>query len=295
MFDKSSSKHAKGVVALIVLAFGFGVIAITARYLSSYYTLFQQLYLSVGLAFIVSLFIFPRSLSIKRLKKLPKRDWYVILFRVIIGYALAASLYRQALILTKISNVTFIQSIPFAGVFGWILFKEKFSFTKLLLLLVAYFGVVLIAVKDYSSLNSIGLGEIFSLISAALFALSYLSRKWQSDILTNMEITQVILLVGTVILLAISLLKGEGLPSFSFNLLLFLSLFFTGLFNAINIFLINYGFRNVKAVLASNILTLESVFALILAIIFYQEFPNVKELIGGILILGSVIWMNRLR
>ena len=281
MFDKSSSKHAKGVVALIVLAFGFGVIAITARYLSSYYTLFQQLYLSVGLAFIVSLFIFPRSLSIKRLKKLPKRDWYVILFRVIIGYALAASLYRQALILTKISNVTFIQSIPFAGVFGWILFKEKFSFTKLLLLLVAYFGVVLIAVKDYSSLNSIGLGEIFSLISAALFALSYLSRKWQSDILTNMEITQVILLVGTVILLAISLLKGEGLPSFSFNLLLFLSLFFTGLFNAINIFLINYGFRNVKAVLASNILTLESVFALILAIIFYQEFPNVKELIGG--------------
>jgi drug/metabolite transporter (DMT)-like permease len=48
-------------------------------------------------------------------------------------------------------------------------------------------------------------------------------------------------------------------------------------------------------VLASNILTLESVFALILAFIFYKELPTMKELIGGIIILGSVIGMNQLK
>ncbi len=284
----------KGVASLVLLAFGFGMIAITARYLSSYYTLYQQLYLSLAVAFVISLFIFPKTLTFSKLKTVPQKDWMVMLFRVIIGYVIGAALYRESLTLTKISNVTFIQSIPFAGIFGFILFKEKFTSKKALFLVVAYLGVLLIAVKDFSSIFSFGKGEIFSFISSAFFALSYVSRKWMSDFLNDKEIAQLLLLIGTVILFAVSLIKGESLPSFNWHLLLLLSLFFTGLFNAINIFLINYGFKNVKAVLASNILTLESIFALILAIIFYREFPSIKELVGGALIIGSVIQMNRL-
>lgn len=215
-------------------------------------------------------------------------------FRVIIGYLLGASLYRESLTLTKISNVTFIQSIPFAAVFGFILFKEKFTFKKLLLLLVAYLGVLLIAVKDYSSIFTIGKGELFSLVSSALFSLSYVSRKWQTDFLNDKEITQILLFVGTIVLFIASLINGESLPTLNWQGVLLLSIFFTGFFNTINIFLINYGFKKVQAVLASNILTLESIFALILAFIFYRELPNLKELFGGVLIVGSVIQMNRL-
>ena len=58
--------------------------------------------------------------------------------------------------------------------------------------------------------------------------------------------------------------------------------------------LINYGFSNVRPVLASNILTLEGVFTLFLAIIFYREFPAIKELSGGLIIIISVILMNNL-
>src|SRR3989338_4390586 len=180
MFNLRDEKK-KGVGALVLLAFGFGMIAITARYLIFYFTLFQQLYLSVGVAFILSLFIFPKSLSLKRLKKIPQKDWGNMLFRVIIGYLIGAPLYRESLTLTKISNVTFIQAIPFAAVFGFLLFKEKFTFKKALLLLVAFIGVNLIAVSDYSSLLSFGKGEIYSFISSALFSLSYVSRKWQTE------------------------------------------------------------------------------------------------------------------
>lgn len=290
---KTKTEQQKGVLALILLAFGFGMIAITVRYLSYHYTLFQQLYLSVGVAFIFSLFIFQRSLTLKKLKEIPTKDWGIMLFRVVVGYLLAASLYRQSLTLTKISNVTFIQSIPFAGLFGWLLFREKFTLQKMLWLLTAYLGVLLIAVKDYSSIFSFGKGELFSLISSALFSLSYVSRKWQTNYLNDKEITQILLFSGTVILLLASFIKGEGLPSLNFKWLLFLSIFLTGFFNAINIFLINYGFRNVKAVLASNILTLEAVFALVLAVIFYKEFPSIKEILGGVVIILSVIGMNR--
>ena len=284
----------KGVLALIFLSFGFGMIAITARYMSYFFTLFQQLYLSIGVAFILSLFIFPKTLNLKRIKAIPSKDWGIMLFRVIIGYLLGASLYRESLTLTKITNVTFIQSIPFAAVFGFILFKEKFTFKKLLLLLAAYVGVLLIAIRDYSSIFTLGKGELFSLISSALFSLSYVSRKWQTDFLNDKEITQILLFVGTIILFAASVLKGEGMPAINWQGVLLLSIFFTGFFNTINIYLINYGFKNVKAVLASNILTLEYIFALILAFIFYRELPNLKELFGGALIVGSVIQMNRL-
>src|SRR3990170_5972742 len=119
----NQSKQQKGVVALVLLAFGFGMIAIAARYLSYHYALFQQIYLSLGAAFIFSLFLFPRSLTLKKIKEIPVRDWGIMFFRVMVGYLLAASLYRQSLTMTKISNVTFVQSIPFAGLFGWLLFK----------------------------------------------------------------------------------------------------------------------------------------------------------------------------
>jgi len=288
-------KHSKGVLALILLAFGFGAIAITVRYLSDFYTLYQQLYLTIGAAFILSLFIFPKTLNLQRLKKIPSKDWGIMVFRIIVGYLIGASLYRTSLTLTKISNVTFIQSIPFGAIFGWLIFKEKFTLPKFLLVALAYVGVIIISIKDLSTPLSFGRGELLSLISSAAFSLSYVSRKWQSDYLNDKEISQILLFVGTLVLFMASFLRGEGLPQISWQAVALLSIFLTGLFNAINIFLINFGFNNVKVVLASNILTLESIFALILAFIFYKELPTLRELFGGILIVGSVIQMNRLK
>lgn len=287
------SQQAKGIIALILLSFGFACIAISVRYLGTTYSLLQQLYITLGVAFLFSLLFFPTSLPITKLRLIPIKDWAVIFFRVIFGYLFGASLYRESLELTKISNVTFIQSIPFAGLFGFILFKEKFSFKKLLLLLLAYVGILMIFIKDYSSVPTFGKGELFSFISAALFSLSFLSRKWQSDVLTNQEITQILLFLGTIILFVVSIIFGESLPTFHLEPMLLLAIIFTGFFNTINIFLINYGFKNVKAVLANNILTLEGVFALALAFMFYKELPNLKELLGGMLIIGSVILMER--
>ena len=289
------SRHSRGVAALILLAFGFGAIAITIRYLSDFYTLYQQLYITIGVAFILSLFIFPKTLNPQRLKKIPTKDWGIMVFRIIVGYLIGASLYRTSLTLTKISNVIFIQSIPFAAVFGWLIFKEKFTLPKFLLVVLAYIGVIIISVKNLSASFSLGRGELFSLISSAAFSLSYVSRKWQSNYLNDKEIAQILLFLGTLVLFIASLLKGERPPLISWQGVALLSVFLTGLFNTINIYLINFGFKNVKAVLASNILTLESIFALILAFIFYKELPTLREFFGGILIVGSVIQMNRLK
>lgn len=287
-------KHTKGVLALVFLAFGFGAVAIAVRALGQDFSLYQQLYITIGLAFIFSLFIFPCSLSIAKFKQVPLKDWLIIAFRVIVGYLIGAALYRQALMLTKISNVTFIQSIPFSAIFGWLLFKEGFTIKKLALVISAYFGVVIVSVKDFGSVLSFGKGEIYSLISSALFSLSFVSRKFQSSILNDKQMTQILLVFGAIALVIISVLMGEGVPQINLNSNLFVVILFISLFNAINIYLINYGFGHIKAVLASNILTLEALFALVLAFIFYRELPTIIEFSGGMIIIASVVMMNRL-
>ncbi len=291
MTDKLWSR---GVLALVVLTVGFAAIAISSRFLSFYLTLFQQLYFSVALGFVFSLIIFPRTLTWQKLKNIPLKDILILFFRVVIGYLLAGALYRQAIVITKISNVTFIQSLPFAGIFGWLFFKEKFSFKKLVLLALAWFGAGLIAVKSFSSLFNFGTGEIFSFLSAGLFSLSYVSRKWQTDYLNDKEITQILLGSSALCFFGLSLVKQEGLPFLGLNPVFLTSLIFTGFFNTINIYLINFGFNQVKAVLASNILTLEAVFSLVLALFFFQELPNLKEFIGGAMIVLSVLMMNKI-
>ena len=64
--------------------------------------------------------------------------------------------------------------------------------------------------------------------------------------------------------------------------------------NVFNTYLTNYGFQKIEAVLASNILTLEALFAVILGFVFYREVPLIKDLFGGVVIISAVIAMNKL-
>ncbi len=283
----------KGVIALVILAFGFGLVAISARYLSYSFTLFQQLYLSIGVAFLFGIPIFGRKLRISKITKIPHKDWALLFSRVILGYLLGASLYRQSLVLTKVSNVVFLQSIPFGAIIGFTLFREKISAKKILFIALAFIGAVLISVKDLSHLLTFGSGEFLALISGAFFSLSYTLRKWQSEFLNNEETTQLLFLIAFIILFVISIMNHEGLPHFNWNGIILIALLFTGLLNTINLFLTNYGYQRVPVVLATNILMLEAVFGTVLALIFYKELPNLKELLGGILIIVSVIQMNK--
>lgn len=288
----SLTMHKRGIGALILLTFFWGLLAVSIRYLSFHFSLFQHLYLTIGLGFLSSLILFPRSLTFQKIKNIPKTDWAVMISRALIGFVIGATLYRESIALTKISNVTFLQAIPFAALFGVILFKEKLNVKKSLYLVIAYLGVLLIAIKDLAVPSSFGKGELFSLISGACFSFSYVLRKWQTEYLDNKEITQILLFIGTLALLLISILVGEGVPNLNINLILVGALVLTGVFNTLNIFLINYGFKNVSAILASNILTLESIFGMIFAFIFYKEMPILKEIVGGLFILLAVTGMN---
>lgn len=290
---KQKTEHQKGVLALVLLSLVFASMGLFARYLSTGFVLLQQVYLRVFAAFMLGLICFKNDLDFKKLKKISKKEWGLLVFRSATSYLFGVTLFTQAIILTKYSNVSFIGALPMVAILGAILLKEKLTTKKLLLVLTAFAGVVLIAVKDYSHLLVWGKGEVIALISTFAFSLSYVARKWHSDLLNNKEITQITFFLSFIMIFITSLVKGDGLPLTGWHWGLLLAVLGAGLFNVINMFLTNYGFQKVEAILASNILTLESVFAIVLGFLFYKEVPIAKELIGGIIITLSVIGMNK--
>lgn len=61
-----------------------------------------------------------------------------------------------------------------------------------------------------------------------------------------------------------------------------------------SIFLTNYGFANVSPVPGNNILNLEAAFGILFGYLFYREISTIMELVGGVIIIISVIKMNQL-
>jgi drug/metabolite transporter (DMT)-like permease len=290
---KANTKHKKGVFALVLLSFVFASMGLFARYLSTGFVLFQQVYLRVLAAFFLGLVFFKKDLNVGKLKRISKKEWGLLLFRSASSYLFGVTLFTQAIIMTKYSNVSFIGALPMVAILGALLLKEKLTFKKFLLILTAFSGVILIAVKDYFHLLVWGKGEVIALLATFVFSLSYVTRKWHSNLLNNKEITQITFFLSFIMLFVTSLIKGDGLPVSGWQIGLLLAVLGAGLFNIINMFLTNYGFQKVEAILASNILTLESVFAVILGLFFYKEVPIVKEFLGGTIIILSVIGMNK--
>ncbi len=291
---KNKTERQKGILSLVLLALVFASMGLFARYLATGFLLFQQVYLRMLAAFVVGFFVFRNQIDVRKLKKISPKDWTIIILRAV-SYALfGIILFTQAIVITKYSNVSFIGTLPTTAVLGFILLREKFTLSKAALVLLAFLGVFLIAVKDYSHLFDWGRGEVLTLISTVFFSLSYIARKWQSDFLNNRELTVINFLVAFLAVFLASVVKGDGLPTSSWQIGLFLAVVGAGIFNIANVFLTNYGFQKVEAVLASNILTLESFFAIILGFLFYAEVPALKDLLGGAIIIVSVIDMNKL-
>jgi len=286
------SEYRKGVLSLILLSLVFASMGLFARYLSTGFLLFQQVYLRIFAAFILSFIFFRNDIDLGKLKKIGKKEWWLIFFRVIAFYVFGVTLFTQAIILTKYSNVSFIGALPMVAIMGIFLMKEKLTAKKLAFIIMAFLGVILIAISDYSHLFSWGKGELIALISTTTFALSYVARKWHSGLLNNKEITTLMLFLASILLFISSLFLGEGLPIGGWSGGLFVAIIGAGIFNIANLLLTNYGFQKVEAIFASNILSLESVFAIILGLLFYKEIPLARELAGGAIIALSVIGMN---
>ncbi|MDE2026438.1 MAG: DMT family transporter [Patescibacteria group bacterium] len=288
------STRKKGIAALLLLSLVWASFGLPIRYLSGHFTYLQQIYLRTFVSALGAILIFNKGLNFLKLFRMPKKEWAVLLFRVICVYGFAVIFYTQAFTLTTFGEVSFLGAIPTTAVLGFILLREKVTLHKVALILLSVIGILFITVKNPAHFFQWGRGDELALISDLFFSLSYIGRKWQSNFLNNKEISMFMVGFGALLIFALSLIRGEPLPSIEqFSIPTWAVITAAGLLNVASQFLVNYGFSYVEAALASNIVSLESFWAVIFGFIFYRELLSLQAFFGGLLILASVVFLNK--
>jgi drug/metabolite transporter (DMT)-like permease len=283
----------KGIIALIFLSFLWGVTSVIPRYLNISFKLFQQVYLRLFLGFILSCIFFRGSIRLDIIKKLPRHEVGLLILRSFLYYILGIVLATQALLLTKVGNVVFIQTMPMTAILGFFLLKEKLTVKKGILVFLSFIGVIVIAYKDSIMSLSFGMGEIIAFLSCIFLSLGIVLRKWHSNLLNDKEIATIMLLLASVFIFIISIFNGDGIPLTNWTSIVVIAIIIGGLVNSGISFLLNYGLHRVDAVLSNNIMALEPIFAVTLGLILFAEVPGIKEIFGGLLIIASVYFMSR--
>lgn len=290
-----TADRTKGIFALILLAIIYAGTGVVTRYLNNYFSLFQQIYIRTILALILGFLFFGKSLHYEKLKKITLSEWLLLFIRSAASFVFGAALWVQASTITKLANIAFIDALPITATLSFLFLKEKATIQKIILLLFSYIGVILLSVKDFSTGLVFGYGELLVFISGFFFAFRNISRRWHSQLLNDAEITQLMFFFGALTLLIVSFIFNESLVFPPWNGGLAFMLLIGGAIMIANIFLSNYAFAHVGAVLANNILNLEAVFAILVGFLLYREISSFQELVGGILIITSVVAMNRMK
>lgn len=285
------------IASLIALTIVFASMGIFARYLKDDFTIFQQTYLRIGLAALFSLLFFWKAVDFKKIITLPRKEWWLLLLRSFSCYAFGVPFFTIWVIYAKYSNVSFISAFPWLAILGWFVVKEKFYWSEFFFVILAFLGSIIVGMKDFGDLSSIGYGELMAFIGSIGFALSYIARKRQSDILNNKEISFLMLALGSSMVFIVSLVIWEWLPSLAWfgKDIVLQSLILTAGLNVANVFLTNYGFKNSPAILADIILSLEGIIALWIGYLLYSEIATFREWFGSLLILIAVIGVSTVK
>ena len=282
-----------GVSALIGLAAVYGVSIVAARYLSSGIGIFEQWYLRDAIACLLAIVVFYRQISLKKFLHLPWKEWVVLLFRVLVGQVIAIGVYTIAVQRTAVGLVAIMEVLPMTALLGVIIFREKLSWSRGGLLLLSFIGAAIVVINVSHGI-SLNFGALLALVSLVLYALMLVTRRLHTGVLNNQEISVAMAGIAAVITYALSLILYHRwiISSSHWSNGFTLALVAAGCLSMLSNFLGNYGFEHVSAVIAGNILVLEEVFGPLFGFLFYSQILTSRDVIGGLIILASVVLLN---
>lgn len=177
---------------------------------------------------------------------------------------------------------TYTVMVPFVS---WVIMKKRPSIQSILCGLLTLFGVALLSLNEQLKL---GIGDILSLFFALVFAMQIVltgkfARSISPFVLTPIQL----LTAGGLSSIGSLIIKTEPIV---FNTDLILSLGYLILLNTALAFLLqNIAQKHTSDTHASIIISLESIFGSLLAILLLGETFTTKMILGGLLIFTSVI------
>ena len=276
-----------GFLALFSSAFIYAFFGIFIRLSSQSFGPFAQSFLRglVSVLFILGWMIVTRK-KIKVDKKIDKRKLFI--YSILPPFSIISTVISINLV--KAANTLFY---IYAGVlisslfFGWIWYHEKITKMKIMVLIISLVGIFLMA---YPLEGTSLLGVIFGFIPGVLDSLDnamakYLGKFDKATMLIFQNISKVV--VGGLLFLLFqeSISASVSMPSILAVIALGVGMVLIG-----GLYL--YGFQNFDLNLGNIVTSVELVILLFLNAIFLKEFPNTTEIIGGFLVLLSIVIIN---
>ena len=207
---------------------------------------------------------------------------------IIIGFlfALTSSLFVFAVSRTTISDTVLLQSVqPFFLMFiAYFWLKEKITATKIVTLIIGLVGIYIINPLHSGDF----IGNMASLISGALFAVLTAYMRYEDKKMHHTS-TLWYMLFATIFMIPFPFIFGIGMLAKNILYVLMLGGLGTGIAYLFYNLALEKMEAEVAALFAMILLPLSSI---VLGIIIIGEIPSLKVIIGGIILLGSGVYLE---
>ncbi|GAA6492895.1 DMT family transporter [Candidatus Bariatricus faecipullorum] len=282
MRQETMQSTKKGLLEVHLAVMLFGIVGIFAKTLQ-----LPSIIIVWGRVFFSSIFLF-LFLALRRQKiRLKQGKDYAWLF---LGGAILALHWTSFMQAVQVSTVAVgtlaFSTFPlFAAFLEPLVFREKWRLSSVVEALVMLAGIVCM-VPELSLENQMTAGVLWGLLSALTYAvLALINRKYaglyQGSLVSFYEqASAAVLLIPALLLWKGSFTAGE------LGILAVLGVVFTG--GAHSLFI--SGLRSVRVRTAGIISGLESVYGIIAAFLVLKEVPGIREVAGGLIILGVVFY-----
>ena len=282
------------VLTMLFWAVNFHVVKIALKYYSAMPVAAWRFFFAVIVLFgIMAL----RKNLVKRIKELSKRDvWYIFLVSVV-GVYLSVYLFNKGLMTTSAINGSLIVSISpmLTALFARIFLYQKINFIQAAAILFGFFGVAIILVQgSLSALISLQFqpGDIDIFLMAICFSLSQIivnKHLYHIDSIWMMTLASAMALVLFVASAGPELMTTAipQTPSFWASIL-FMGILSTG----VGYVVFYMSVVRLGPTTSTLFMNLIPFFAVLLAIPFGEPIYS-NQLVGGAVIIGSLILFNR--
>lgn len=273
-------KKEVGLLHLAVMLFGL------AGVIGKFVTL-PAILITFGRVSFSSIFLLIIILIKKEKVRLSNKKDYILIIAAGIVMALHWFTFLQAIQLSTVAigTITFSTFPLFVTFLEPLVYHEELRIKNIMIALTMFAGVI-ITIPEFSLSNQITLGIFIGLIGSLSYAVLCLMNRYFAGKYTGRTICLYEQGVAAIILLPSLLIVKASITKLDLFALIFLGVICTAVAHSIYV----SSLKKVKVQTAGIISGMESVYSIIFAIFLLHEIPGVKELLGGVIILGVAFY-----
>lgn len=275
---------ARPLLEIHIAVFFFGLAGLFGKWLNS-----PPGFIVLGRTAIASCALLSIIIGLKQWQR-PKHWGMIVTMGALLAVHWVAFFQSIQLATVAIGLLTFSTFPAFVALLEPWVFKQKFKWMDLILGSVILMGVALI-VPQWNLENPASLGTLWGLFSGFSFAVLAILNKSQVHHTPPLIIAALQNGFAALFLLPFVFSHIETVSMATLGKLAFLGICCTALAH----WLFIRSLKTLRAQLVSLITALEPVYGVIFAFIFLKEIPSVRTLLGGTLIIGTIIFATRKR